>query len=57
MGAPALPPTWQLYLKNHRIATFKNWPFLEDCACTPERVSRPLGVSTSSDSTLGSTVP
>lgn len=39
MGAPALPQIWQLYLKNYRIATFKNWPFLEDCACTPERVS------------------
>nr|XP_038942711.1 baculoviral IAP repeat-containing protein 5 isoform X1 [Rattus norvegicus] len=39
MGAPALPPTWQLYLKDHRISTFKNWPFLEDCSCTPERMA------------------
>lgn len=41
MGAPALPPTWQLYLMNHRMSTFKNWPFLEGCSCTPERVSSP----------------
>lgn len=46
MGAPALPPTWQLYLMNHRMSTFKNWPFLEGCSCTPERVSSPrLGTS------------
>lgn len=66
MGAAVLPPTWQLYLKDHRISTFKNWPFLEDCSCTPERVSRPLlapqcpptdiSVPASSDSTPGPTV-
>ncbi|CAH6776487.1 Birc5 [Phodopus roborovskii] len=39
MGAPALPPTWQLYLTDHRISTFKNWPFLEGCSCTPERMA------------------
>ncbi|ERE81202.1 baculoviral IAP repeat-containing protein 5 isoform X2 [Cricetulus griseus] len=22
----------------HRISTFKNWPFLEGCSCTPERM-------------------
>lgn len=38
MGAASLPSAWQLYLKDHRISTFKNWPFLEGCACTPERV-------------------
>lgn len=43
MGAPSLPPAWQLYLKDHRVSTFKNWPFLEGCACTPERV-RPRGL-------------
>lgn len=47
MGAQSLPPAWQLYLKDHRVSTFKNWPFLEGCACTPERV-RPLGVPRSS---------
>lgn len=41
MGAQFLPPTWQLYLKDHRVSTFKNWPFLEGCACTPERVRTP----------------
>uniref|UniRef100_A0A8C8YWG0 Baculoviral IAP repeat-containing protein 5 n=1 Tax=Prolemur simus TaxID=1328070 RepID=A0A8C8YWG0_PROSS len=39
MGAPTLPPAWQLFLKDHRISTFKNWPFLEGCACTPERMA------------------
>uniref|UniRef100_A0A5F5PQW5 Baculoviral IAP repeat-containing protein 5 n=1 Tax=Equus caballus TaxID=9796 RepID=A0A5F5PQW5_HORSE len=39
MGAPSLPPAWQLYLKDHRVSTFKNWPFLEGCACTPERMA------------------
>ncbi|KAM9044365.1 baculoviral IAP repeat-containing protein 5 isoform 1-T1 [Megaptera novaeangliae] len=39
MSAPSLPPAWQLYLKDHRISTFKNWPFLEGCACTPERMA------------------
>ncbi|XP_070335968.1 baculoviral IAP repeat-containing protein 5 isoform X3 [Odocoileus virginianus] len=39
MGAQLLPPAWQLYLKDHRVSTFKNWPFLEGCACTPERMA------------------
>ncbi|XP_040100682.1 baculoviral IAP repeat-containing protein 5 isoform X2 [Oryx dammah] len=39
MGAQSLPPAWQLYLKDHRVSTFKNWPFLEGCACTPERMA------------------
>ncbi|XP_061031148.1 baculoviral IAP repeat-containing protein 5 isoform X2 [Eubalaena glacialis] len=39
MSTPSLPPAWQLYLKDHRISTFKNWPFLEGCACTPERMA------------------
>ncbi|XP_059235003.1 baculoviral IAP repeat-containing protein 5 isoform X1 [Mustela nigripes] len=39
MGASSLPPAWQLYLKDHRVSTFKNWPFLEGCACTPERMA------------------
>ncbi|XP_064351550.1 baculoviral IAP repeat-containing protein 5 isoform X1 [Camelus dromedarius] len=39
MGAPSLPPTWQFYLKDHRLSTFKNWPFLEGCACIPERMA------------------
>ena len=38
MGAPSLPETWKPFLKDHRLATFKNWPFLEGCACTPEQV-------------------
>ncbi|XP_037056991.1 baculoviral IAP repeat-containing protein 5 isoform X2 [Peromyscus leucopus] len=39
MEAPGLPATWQLYLMDHRISTFKNWPFLEGCSCTPERMA------------------
>uniref|UniRef100_A0A8C9CJ60 Baculoviral IAP repeat-containing protein 5 n=1 Tax=Phocoena sinus TaxID=42100 RepID=A0A8C9CJ60_PHOSS len=39
MGAPSLTPAWQLYLKDHCISTFRNWPFLEGCACTPERMA------------------
>ncbi|XP_077022228.1 baculoviral IAP repeat-containing protein 5 [Tamandua tetradactyla] len=39
MGSPSLPPSWQLYLKDYRVSTFKNWPFLEGCACTPERMA------------------
>lgn len=39
MGASALPAAWQLYLRERRVATFKNWPFLEGCACTPERMA------------------
>ncbi|XP_011810564.1 PREDICTED: baculoviral IAP repeat-containing protein 5 isoform X1 [Colobus angolensis palliatus] len=39
MGAPTLPSAWQPFLKDHRISTFKNWPFLEGCACTPERMA------------------
>ncbi|XP_027625996.1 baculoviral IAP repeat-containing protein 5-like [Tupaia chinensis] len=38
---PSLPPAWQLYLKDHRVSTFKNWPFLEGCSCTPQRVRPP----------------
>lgn len=41
MGSTSLPAAWQLYLRDRRVATFKNWPFLEGCACTPERVSTP----------------
>uniref|UniRef100_A0A8C6BB36 Baculoviral IAP repeat-containing protein 5 n=1 Tax=Monodon monoceros TaxID=40151 RepID=A0A8C6BB36_MONMO len=41
MGAPSLPPAWQLYLKDHCISTFRNWPFLEGCACTLERMNKP----------------
>ncbi|XP_051695669.1 baculoviral IAP repeat-containing protein 5 [Oryctolagus cuniculus] len=39
MDARSLPRAWQLYLKDHRVSTFKNWPFLEGCACTPERMA------------------
>uniref|UniRef100_A0A674JBE8 Baculoviral IAP repeat containing 5 n=1 Tax=Terrapene triunguis TaxID=2587831 RepID=A0A674JBE8_9SAUR len=39
--APRLPPrlTWQLYLSETRLATYRSWPFTEGCACTPERMA------------------
>lgn len=39
MAAEALPAAWRLYLVPTRVATFRNWPFTEGCACTPDRVS------------------
>ncbi|XP_075605619.1 baculoviral IAP repeat-containing protein 5 isoform X2 [Balearica regulorum gibbericeps] len=36
-AAVALPEEWRLYLVPTRAATFRNWPFTEGCACTPER--------------------
>ncbi|KAL1791129.1 baculoviral IAP repeat-containing protein 5 [Sigmodon hispidus] len=39
MASQALSPAWQLYLMDHCISTFKNWPFLEDCSCSPERMA------------------
>ncbi|XP_068865541.1 baculoviral IAP repeat-containing protein 5-like isoform X2 [Aphelocoma coerulescens] len=32
-----LPEVWRLYFASVRAATFRNWPFTEGCACTPER--------------------
>ncbi|XP_059119058.1 baculoviral IAP repeat-containing protein 5-like [Peromyscus eremicus] len=32
--------TWQLYLMDHPISTFKNWPFLEGCSCVPKRMAK-----------------
>lgn len=28
-----------MYAYENRIATFRNWPFTENCCCTPENVS------------------
>lgn len=41
--AEMLPKEWLVYLVSTRAATFRNWPFTEGCACTPERVSLPGG--------------
>ncbi|KAM4678873.1 baculoviral IAP repeat-containing protein 5-like [Amazona ochrocephala] len=30
---------WRSYLVCTRVATFRNWPFMEGCACTPERMA------------------
>ncbi|XP_030303319.1 baculoviral IAP repeat-containing protein 5 [Calypte anna] len=38
-GAAVLPEEWRLYLVSTRAATFRNWPFTESCACTPERMA------------------
>ncbi|XP_068272946.1 baculoviral IAP repeat-containing protein 5 [Nyctibius grandis] len=37
--AAALPEEWRLYLVLTRAATFRNWPFTDGCACTPERMA------------------
>ena len=39
MSTRWLPPAWELYLKNHCVSTFKNWPFLEGCACISEQMA------------------
>ncbi|NWS94479.1 BIRC5 protein, partial [Mionectes macconnelli] len=38
-GPAVLPEEWRLYLVSTRAATFRNWPFTEGCACTPERMA------------------
>ncbi|XP_027552865.1 baculoviral IAP repeat-containing protein 5 [Neopelma chrysocephalum] len=38
-GPVVLPEEWRLYLVSSRVATFRNWPFTEGCACTPERMA------------------
>ncbi|XP_064503975.1 baculoviral IAP repeat-containing protein 5 isoform X1 [Pseudopipra pipra] len=38
-GPAVLPEKWRLYLVSSRVATFRNWPFTEGCACTPERMA------------------
>ncbi|XP_069706483.1 baculoviral IAP repeat-containing protein 5-like [Phaenicophaeus curvirostris] len=35
----AMPEQWRFYLAPTRAATFRNWPFTEGCACTPERMA------------------
>ncbi|XP_066472480.1 baculoviral IAP repeat-containing protein 5 [Tiliqua scincoides] len=34
-----LPQGLQLFLTEHRLATFSQWPFVSDCVCTPERMA------------------
>lgn len=34
----------ELYFFENRLKTFEGWPFDEDCACTPENVSKRLKV-------------
>nr|Q804H7.2 RecName: Full=Baculoviral IAP repeat-containing protein 5.2-B; AltName: Full=Survivin in Xenopus; Short=SIX; AltName: Full=Survivin2-B; Short=XSurvivin2B [Xenopus laevis]AAI69762.1 SIX [Xenopus laevis]AAI69764.1 SIX [Xenopus laevis] len=36
---PSMPDEWRLYNLATRLRTFSNWPFTEDCACTPERMA------------------
>ncbi|NXT19053.1 BIRC5 protein, partial [Syrrhaptes paradoxus] len=38
-GEAAVPEEWRLYLVSTRAATFRNWPFTEGCACTPQRMA------------------
>ncbi|XP_028912542.1 baculoviral IAP repeat-containing protein 5 isoform X2 [Ornithorhynchus anatinus] len=39
MEAVQLPPALRVYRLQHRISTYKNWPFTEGCSCTPERMA------------------
>ncbi|KAM6128467.1 baculoviral IAP repeat-containing protein 5 [Pterocles gutturalis] len=39
VSAAALPEEWRFYLVSTRAATFRNWPFTEGCACTPQRMA------------------
>ncbi|XP_063309515.1 baculoviral IAP repeat-containing protein 5 [Pelobates fuscus] len=34
-----LPEEWRLYCLGTRIQSFNNWPFTEDCACTPQKMA------------------
>ncbi|XP_007428565.1 baculoviral IAP repeat-containing protein 5 [Python bivittatus] len=34
-----VPPGLELYLKEKRLATFTQWPFVSDCSCTPDRMA------------------
>ncbi|KAM9240182.1 baculoviral IAP repeat-containing protein 5 [Leptosomus discolor] len=38
-AAAKLAEEWRLYLVPTRTTTFRNWPFTEGCACTPERMA------------------
>ncbi|KAJ7315912.1 hypothetical protein JRQ81_002074 [Phrynocephalus forsythii] len=38
-GAPAVPPGFEVFLKERRVATFAHWPFVSDCSCTPDRMA------------------
>uniref|UniRef100_A0A8C5S8P7 Baculoviral IAP repeat containing 5 n=1 Tax=Laticauda laticaudata TaxID=8630 RepID=A0A8C5S8P7_LATLA len=34
-----VPPGLELYLKENRLATFTEWPFVSDCSCTADRMA------------------
>uniref|UniRef100_A0ABM5FN11 Baculoviral IAP repeat-containing protein 5 isoform X2 n=1 Tax=Pogona vitticeps TaxID=103695 RepID=A0ABM5FN11_9SAUR len=38
-GAFQVPPGFELFLKEGRVATFSQWPFVSDCSCTPDRMA------------------
>lgn len=38
----------EMYDYENRLKTFTNWPFVENCKCTPENVSLNMGASISS---------
>ncbi|XP_008102410.1 baculoviral IAP repeat-containing protein 5 isoform X1 [Anolis carolinensis] len=49
MLAQTVPPMLEIYLKEHRAATFVDWPFVSDCACTPERMAEAGFIHTPSE--------
>nr|XP_060620357.1 baculoviral IAP repeat-containing protein 5 [Anolis sagrei ordinatus] len=44
-----VPPGLEIYLKEHRVATFVDWPFVSDCACTPMRMAEAGFIHTPSE--------
>ncbi|XP_043924105.1 baculoviral IAP repeat-containing protein 5 [Protopterus annectens] len=34
-GLEVLPDEWRLYVLENRLRTYVNWPFTDDCNCTP----------------------
>ncbi|XP_070790789.1 baculoviral IAP repeat-containing protein 5-like [Pituophis catenifer annectens] len=38
-GKRQVPPGLELYLKEKRLSTFTQWPFVSDCSCTADRMA------------------
>ncbi|XP_053231580.1 baculoviral IAP repeat-containing protein 5 [Podarcis raffonei] len=38
-AGPQVRPGFEEFLKEHRVATFDQWPFASDCSCTPDRMA------------------
>ncbi|XP_032994954.1 baculoviral IAP repeat-containing protein 5 [Lacerta agilis] len=38
-SGPQVGPGFEEFLKEHRVATFDQWPFASGCSCTPDRMA------------------